>query len=191
MGIEIERKFRVDANFPRSVHPLKIAQGYLNRDPERTVRVRTDSEQGYLTIKGIGNSTGTSRFEWEKPISLEEADELLNLCDGTIVKHRHEIQIGNHLFQVDEFFGANEGLVIAEVELSAEDEVFDRPAWLSREVTGENRYYNSQLLERPYTMWSADERIGEFFANLAACQQPLDPEFARILNDNLSELYIE
>lgn len=189
MPLEIERKFRVSNDFPRSEHPLTIAQGYLCRDPGRTVRVRTDGSQGYLTIKGMGNESGTSRFEWEKAIPLEEALSLLDLCDGLIIKNRHEIPVGQHIFEIDEFLGDNVGLVVAEIELQDEDEEFERPAWLTREVTGDPRYYNSRLLEHPYTKWSADERIGEFFANLAAVQQQLPADMAKILHDNAWDLY--
>ena len=154
--IEIERKFLVTSDaFKRDfVRKNYIAQGYLNSTPERTVRVRIKSETGYLTIKGKSNETGLSRFEWEKEIALAEAKALLQLCEkGIIEKNRYEVKVGEHLFEVDEFFGENEGLLIAEVELQSETENFEKPNWLGKEVTQDQRYYNSNLSKNPFLNW--------------------------------------
>ena len=154
--IEIERKFLVTSDaFKRDfVRKNYIAQGYLNSTPERTVRVRIKSETGYLTIKGKSNETGLSRFEWEKEIALAEAKALLLLCEkGIIEKNRYEVKVGEHLFEVDEFFGENEGLLIAEVELQSESENFEKPNWLGKEVTQDQRYYNSNLSKNPFLNW--------------------------------------
>jgi CYTH domain-containing protein len=111
-------------------------------------------EIGFLTIKGKGNESGTTRLEWETEISLMDARPLLAICEsGVIDKIRHEIPVGNHVFEVDEFFGENEGLVIAEIELSSENEPFEKPAWLGKEVTGDYRYYNAYLSKNPFKAW--------------------------------------
>lgn len=152
--IEIERKFLVNNNsflddFSRS---NRIVQGYLSSQPERTVRVRIKGEKGYLTIKG--KSEGFSRYEWEKEIDLIEAEKLLTLCEpGVIDKIRYDVIVGKHLFEVDVFSGDNEGLVIAEVELTSENERFENPNWLGQEVTEDVRYYNSYLSKNPYKDW--------------------------------------
>lgn len=154
--IEIERKFLVitDAYKNEAVTQKRIAQGYLNSNPERTVRVRTKGNQGFLTIKGKSNDTGTSRMEWEKEITMEDAEQLLTLCEkGVMDKMRYEVKIGNHTFEVDEFFGDNAGLTIAEVELSDENEAFEKPDWLGKEVTGDERYYNAYLSNKPFNSW--------------------------------------
>jgi len=154
--IEIERKFLVNSNRYREQASRKsfIIQGYLNTDPQRTVRVRLRDQIGCITIKGGSSDSGLSRFEWEKEISKLEAEALLELCEKTIVsKTRFEVSIANHLFEVDEFTGPNKGLVIAEVELNFEDEEFSKPDWLGREVTGEKRYYNSSLSKQPFVSW--------------------------------------
>ena len=131
-----------------------IIQGFLSSVPERTVRVRKTNDSGWITIKGIGNASGTTRFEWEKEISGSEASELLKLCEpGRIEKTRYYIQKGVNTFEVDEFEGNNLGLVIAEIELSAEEETFERPAWLGAEVTGQVRYYNASLSKTPFSEW--------------------------------------
>ena len=123
-------------------------------DPVRTVRVRTRGNQGFLTIKGRSNHAGISRYEWEKEIPVEEAKELLNLCEpGIIDKTRYYIDFGRHTFEVDEFHGDNEGLTMAEIELTSEDEAFETPSWLGEEVTGDRRYYNSYLAKMPFTTW--------------------------------------
>lgn len=154
--LEIERKFLVnsDAYKVEAKSQTKIRQGFLNRDPERTVRVRIKSDKGYLTIKGKGNDSGTTRFEWEKEISHTEAADLIDLCEPILIeKNRYKVFMGKHVFEVDEFLGANTGLVIAEVELKHEDEEFIRPNWLGDEVTGEDKYYNSQLSINPFKDW--------------------------------------
>lgn len=154
--IEIERKFLVVTNAFKSdaLRQNQIAQGYLSTHTERTVRVRIKGEKGYLTIKGKSNETGLSRFEWEKEILVAEAKQLLELCEkGVIEKIRYEIQVGEHLFEVDEFLGENKGLVIAEVELQSESEIFEKPSWLGIEVTQDHRYYNSYLSQNPFTSW--------------------------------------
>ena len=154
--IEIERKFLVasDEYKVRSYKSTRITQGFLSTDPERTVRVRIKGNQGFLTIKGKSNTSGISRFEWEKEIDLEEAEGLLKLCQkGIIDKVRYEVKSNAHIYEIDEFFGSNEGLVIAEIELNSENEAFEKPNWLGVEVTGENKYYNSQLSTMPFCKW--------------------------------------
>lgn len=154
--VEIERKFLVTSNVFKSDALCKnhIAQGYLNSEPERTVRVRIKGGKGFLTIKGKTNETGMSRFEWEKEIPINEAKELIFLCGkGMIEKTRYEIQVGQHLFEVDEFHGENEGLIMAEVELQSESAIFEKPIWLGEEVTQDNRYYNSYLSQHPFKSW--------------------------------------
>ena len=156
MAQEIERKFMVksDAFKAEAFKQTRITQGYLCSAPERTVRVRVKGDKGFITVKGIGNATGVSRFEWEKEISVDEVRDLLPLCEpGIIDKTRWLVKVGEHTFEVDEFFGENEGLVVAEVELGSEDETFERPAWLGEEVTGDRRYYNSSLTKVPYSEW--------------------------------------
>ncbi|NDV12957.1 CYTH domain-containing protein [Crenobacter caeni] len=155
MAQEIERKFRVAGEFRGdAVGAERITQGYLCSVPERTVRVRIKGSQGYLTIKGIGNETGAARYEWEQAIPLADAQELLALCEpGVIDKVRHRVPVGGHVFEVDEFFGENAGLVVAEVELTSEDEAFERPPWLGEEVTGDARYYNAVLMKQPFCRW--------------------------------------
>jgi adenylate cyclase len=154
--IEIERKFlvRSDAFKNESKRQVRIVQGFLNTDPLRTVRVRIKGDNGFLTVKGIGNDRGTTRFEWEIEIPVPEAEALLKLAEpGVIDKIRYEVPMGRHLFEVDEFFGENQGLIVAEIELQNEDEPFDRPSWLGEEVTGDKKYYNSQLSKRPFGSW--------------------------------------
>ena len=157
MAQEIERKFLVtsDAYKKESVKRTRITQGYLSSVPERTVRVRIKGDKGYITIKGGGNESGTSRYEWEKEIPVAEAEELLQICEpGVIHKTRYEVNVGRFTFEVDEFYGENQGLVMAEVELLNENDRFDKPEWIGAEVTGDVRYYNSMLKKKPYTTWS-------------------------------------
>lgn len=154
--VEIERKFLVLSNSYKKEAATKkrIVQGYLNSNPERTVRVRIKGDQGFLTIKGKSNDAGTTRMEWEKEIPVSDAEQLLLLCEkGAIDKIRYEIKSGIHTFEVDEFFGDNEGLTVAEIELSDENEAFEKPSWLGKEVTGDQRYYNSQLSNNPFKAW--------------------------------------
>ncbi len=154
--IEIERKFLVTSSsfIKESFSNHEISQGYLNTNPERTVRVRIKGTKGYLTIKGVGNETGISRFEWEKEINVDEAKLLLNLCEkGIISKIRYNILIGDHTFEVDVFYGENQGLIIAEIELESENEFFEKPIWLGKEVTNDERYYNAYLSQKPFLSW--------------------------------------
>ena len=154
--IEIERKFLVVSEGYKTVafKNTRITQGFLSTDPERTVRVRVKGTQGFLTIKGKSNTSGTSRFEWEKEIDLQEAEALLKLCKkGIIDKIRYEVKSNTHIFEIDEFFGDNNGLVVAEIELNSEEEAFEKPSWLGTEVTGEVKYYNSQLSTTPFCEW--------------------------------------
>jgi len=155
MAQEIERKFLVIADFKKDAYKqTRITQGYLSSVPERTVRVRIKGNLGFITIKGIGNASGASRYEWEKEIPVSEVEALLQICEpGVIDKTRYQVKSGIHTFEVDEFYGENQGLVVAEVELSVEGEAFVKPAWLGEEVTGDARYYNSMLMKNPYTKW--------------------------------------
>lgn len=156
MPLEIERKFLVEGEFrDLAFKKSRIRQGYLASGKGGTVRIRTKGKQGYITIKGKGNLAGMTRYEWEKKISLQDAEELLLLCtEGYIDKFRYEIKVGKHIFEVDEFLGENQGLVIAEVELGSEDEPYIRPVWLGQEVTGDRKYYNSQLVKNPFSQWT-------------------------------------
>lgn len=154
MGIEIERKFLVASDAWRAVAgpPTHFSQGYLSRDPARTVRVRLAGEQAFLTIKGA--TTGASRAEFEYEVPVADARALMALCDGPIVeKRRHLCGHDGMTWEVDEFLGANAGLVVAEIELQHEDQAFTRPAWLGAEVTGDARYVNANLAVRPFTRW--------------------------------------
>lgn len=153
---EIERKFLVtNLDFiNQSFDSNRIEQGYLNSHKERTVRVRIKNNNGYLTIKGVSNESGTSRFEWEKEISVTEATQLLAICEpGVISKTRYLVKMQQHTYEVDVFDGANEGLIVAEIELNEENERFEKPEWLGEEVTGQKKYYNSQLSKNPYKTW--------------------------------------
>ncbi|HAX14860.1 MAG TPA: adenylate cyclase [Leeuwenhoekiella sp.] len=154
--LEIERKFLVknDAFKSEAFREHVIKQGYLNSNPERAVRVRIKDDSGFLTIKGKSDDTGTTRFEWEKEISREEAEALLKLCEpGVISKVRFLVKAGQHTFEVDEFFEENQGLLLAEIELQSATEDFNKPDWLGEEVTGDPRYYNSQLSKNPFVLW--------------------------------------
>ena len=154
---EIERKFLVEGDFKSDVlSHHRIVQGYMCADAKRTVRVRIYGEKGYLTIKGRSHDGGLSRFEWEKVIDVQEAEMLLQLCEpGVIDKVRYLVEAEGHVFEVDVFNGDNEGLVLAELELSSVDETFVRPDWLGAEVTGNRRYYNSYLSVHPYNTWQS------------------------------------
>ena len=155
MAQEIERKFLVKGDFKKdAVKQTRITQGYLSSVPERTVRVRVKGEKGYITIKGIGSESGASRYEWEKEIPVAEVKELLKICEpGVIDKTRYEVPMGNFVFEVDEFYGENQGLIVAEIELKSESDKFEKPQWLGQEVTGDAKYYNSMLMKKPYTKW--------------------------------------
>jgi CYTH domain-containing protein len=154
---EIERKFLVAGDFKAYAYARhRIVQGYMCADAKRTVRVRISDDKGYITVKGRSKDGGLSRFEWEKEISVHEAEALLPLCEpGVIDKVRYIVNVGTHVFEVDEFHGDNEGLLLAEVELSSVDEDFERPQWLGEEVTGDRRYYNSYLSVHPFITWSS------------------------------------
>jgi len=155
MPLEIERKFLVTGDFRKeTVQSERFVQGYICSQPDKTVRVRTTGDRGYLTIKGPSDEKGLSRFEFEKEILLTEAGELFKLCEpGVIEKVRHWVKEGTHTWEVDVFHGANEGLVLAEIELQSEDESFELPSWIGKEVTGDKRYYNSMLTKHPFSLW--------------------------------------
>jgi CYTH domain-containing protein len=154
--LEIERKYLVRSSAYRDeAHAaVEIIQGFLNTHPDRTVRVRLSGDQGFITVKGRTDAEGVTRFEWEREIPPEEAKALLEICqEGVIHKIRHLVKSGRHLIEVDEFRGENEGLVVAEIEIGKVDERIKKPDWLGEEVTGDPRYYNSQLSKKPYTTW--------------------------------------
>ncbi len=154
MTTEIERKFLVCGDFHESsVRAYRITQGYICPESGRTVRVRLRDGQGFLTIKGPSLDGGVSRFEWEKEISEEDAKQLLQLCDNKIDKTRYIVPFAGHTFEVDEFYGDNLGLVVAEIELQSPDEPFAKPFWLGEEVTGQKQYYNAQLSRKPFKDW--------------------------------------
>lgn len=160
MPQEIERKFLVtDDSYKRlATSNSHITQGYIFSGKGRTVRVRIRDEKGYLTIKGPSDKAGLSHYEWEKEIDLQDAEDLMKLCEpGVIDKVRYLIPSGKHIFEVDEFFGENLGLIMAEVELASEDEPFEKPAFIGKEVTGDRRYYNSHLRESPYSRWKKSD----------------------------------
>jgi len=155
-GFEIERKFLVkDGRYKEQAFTSsRIRQGYICSSHGRTVRVRIRDARGYLTIKGPSTNGGLSRYEFEKEITRDEAEHLMQLCEpGIIDKTRYLVKSGAHTFEVDEFYGENEGLVIAEVELSSEDEPYEKPDFIGKEVTGDKRYYNSHLRANPFSLW--------------------------------------
>jgi len=158
MAVEIERKFLVSSDSWRDGSPgISIRQGYLSRNPERTVRIRIRGEEAYITIKG--RSAGISRAEFEYAIPVADAEAMLLLCDGPFVeKTRYEVLCAGWTWEVDEFHGDNQGLIVAEIELPDDEASFDLPAWIGREVSHLTRYFNSQLSERPYGWWSEAER---------------------------------
>ena len=154
MGVEIERKFLVQGDAWKTLgEPVFFRQGYLSSQKERTVRVRIEGDRAVITIKG--KSVGATRGEWEYPIPVQDAAELLDgLCEQPLIeKYRRKITNGAHVWEVDEFLGANAGLVVAEIELGAEDEAFDQPEWVADEVTDDARYYNSNLVRHPFSNW--------------------------------------
>jgi adenylate cyclase len=153
MGVEIERKFLLAGDAWRSLgEPLLLRQGYLSSDRDRVVRVRVEGDQAYLTIKG--KSVGATRGEWEYPIPLVDANELLALCEQPLIeKFRRRIEFAGNVWEVDEFLGANQGLVVAEIELASEDQAFERPDWIGAEVTHDPRYFNSALARHPFSAW--------------------------------------
>ena len=153
MATEIERKFLVEGDFrSEAICKTRIVQGYICSDKGRTVRVRIRGDKGYLSVKGAASATGLSRYEFEREVPLEDAEQMLRLCEpGAIDKERYLVPCGQHTWEVDVFHGPNEGLIVAEIELSAEDEPFEHPAWLGKEVSGDRRYYNSMLMRNPYS----------------------------------------
>ncbi len=155
MAQEIERKFLVKGEFKsQAFAQSRIVQGYISSKPGRTVRVRIRDGKGYLTIKGKTDEAGLSRYEWEREIALNDAEDLMKLCEpGLIDKIRYLVQSGEHVFEVDEFFGENLGLIMAEVELKSENDSFIVPDFIGEEVTGDRKYYNSYLMKNPYTSW--------------------------------------
>ena len=157
MAQEIERKFLVKDDSYRQLakSSSRICQGYICSARGRTVRVRIRGEKGYLTIKGPSDAAGIGRYEWEKEIPLAEAEELMRLCEpGRIDKTRYLVEAGRHTWEVDEFYGENQGLVVAEVPLSSEDATVEPPAFVGEEVTGQVKYYNSFLMKEPYCRWN-------------------------------------
>ena len=156
MGYEIERKFLVNGDFKSHAFSRSaIKQGYLSISAVSVIRVRTRDEKAWLTIKSAQVEGMIKRHEWEYEIPLAEAEEMLLLCEDAVIdKNRYLVQAGRHLFEVDEFHGENEGLLIAEVELESEEETFEKPDWLGSEVTGDERYYNSFISMKPYKLWS-------------------------------------
>ncbi|MBL4605193.1 MAG: CYTH domain-containing protein [Flavobacteriaceae bacterium] len=157
MALEIERKFLVTTlDYQKlSFQKKYIQQGFLNSDKNRVVRVRIIDEKGFLTIKGLSNTNGTTRFEWEKEISFDDAKELMKLCEkGIIEKYRHYHKVKNHVFEIDEFLGDNKGLIVAEIELESEDEKFEKPKYLGKEVSGDQKYFNSNLSKYSFKNWT-------------------------------------
>ena len=157
MGYEIERKFLVNGDYKsESFKAYPIKQGYLSLSGASVVRVRIRGEKAFITVKSSVVDGSITRNEWEYEIPVLEAEEMLGLCkEGIIDKTRYLVKVGNHMFEVDEFYGENEGLLIAEVELESEDEKFEIPEWLGEEVTGNVRYYNSFLSIHPYKKWNS------------------------------------
>ena len=156
MAQEIERKFLVksDAYKAEAFKETRITQGYLSSVPERTVRIRVKGDKGFITIKGIGNDSGASRYEWEKEIDANDVMELMKIAEpGVIDKTRYQVKKGAHVFEVDEFYGDNQGLVVAEIELENESDSFEKPEWLGQEVTGDVKYFNSMLMKNPFKNW--------------------------------------
>ncbi len=159
MAIEIERKFLVSGDGWRCTEPVYYCQGYLSHDKRRTVRVRIANDKAFLTIKGV--TTGASRAEFEYEIPLDDARQLIELCDKPLIeKYRHVVQVDQLTWEVDEFLGENRGLVVAEVELATEDQAITLPPWAAQEVTDDVRYYNAQLSQHPYSRWSGDPSNG-------------------------------
>jgi len=157
MALEIERKFLVTGEFRSKAYAQsRIRQGYITSGNGRTVRIRIRDDKGYLTIKGPSDRAGLARYEFETEVSLSDAEDLMRLCEpGIIDKTRYLVKNtdGKHTWEVDEFYGDNEGLTVAEIELQDEDEPFDKPDWLGQEVTGDPRYFNSMLMKTPYKKW--------------------------------------
>ena len=159
MAIEIERKFLVRASFKEfAQRQTRMIQTYLSINPQCNIRIRICEEKAYLTIKGKSNDSGLSRYEWEHELPIQEARDLIKLSEfEPIIKTRYFIPMGKHCYEVDEFEGKNHGLILAELELNNENEVFEKPDWLGREVSGEAKYYNSMLQLKPYSTWETSE----------------------------------
>ena len=155
MNYEIERKFLVTGEYKSQAFThWRIVQGYLSSVPKRVVRIRIKGDTAYLTVKSTVSGNGLTRYEWEKEISVDDAEDMLKFCEKEIIeKTRYLVQVGAHVFEVDEFYGSNAGLFVAEVELQSEDEEFEKPDWLGKEVTHDIRYYNSMLVKNPYSEW--------------------------------------
>ena len=155
MNYEIERKFLVTGEY--KIHAFthwRIMQGYLSSVPKRVVRIRIKGDKAYMTVKSTVSGNGLTRYEWEKEIAVEDAEDMLKFCEKDIIeKTRYLVKVGAHVFEVDEFYGNNKGLVVAEVELQSEGEAYEKPSWLGREVTHDIRYYNSMLVKNPYNTW--------------------------------------
>ncbi len=154
MAQEIERKFLIKGeDWRKLAEGTSYRQGYLSTVKERTVRVRTINDKGFMTVKGI--TVGATRAEYEYEIPADEANQMLDdLCEQPIIeKNRYKIPQGNFTWEIDEFGGVNEGLIVAEIELESEDQAFDKPDWVGEEVTGDPRYFNSNLIANPYTTW--------------------------------------
>jgi len=163
MNVEIERKFLVKGDFKSlAFSKTHIEQGYFATEPGKTVRVRIRDEKAYLTIKGPSKTDGLARYEFEMEIPMDDAHELMHLCmPGTVIKDRYLVKSGKHTVEVDEFFGDNEGLVMAEIELESEDESYEKPDFLGKEVTGDKHYYNKYMLKRPYKLWKDEVNAEE------------------------------
>lgn len=156
MHLEIERKFLVlnDDYKKEAMKTIKMVQGYLNSNPERAVRIRITDEDAFLTIKGKSTQNGLARLEWEQKIEVKDAHQLINLCEPFLIeKNRYIVHYEGFIFEVDEFLGDNKGIVIAEIELASEQQTFQKPSWLGKEVTGDANYYNASLSKHPYKNW--------------------------------------
>lgn len=154
MGIEIEKKFLLAGEeWKQLAAGTAYRQGYLNSTKERTVRVRTIDDKGFMTVKGI--SVGATRLEYEYEIPLEDANVMLDeLCEKPLIeKNRYKVDYAGFIWEIDEFFGENDGLIVAEIELESENQSFEKPQWVGEEVTGDPRYFNSNLIKMPYSTW--------------------------------------
>ena len=159
MSLEIERKFLVTGEFIQFAYKSeRITQAYLSSNSSRSVRIRRKGDKAYITIKGKSSEDGTTRVEWEKEISIADAELLFPLCeDGMIDKTRYYIKNNENVFEVDVFHGENKGLCMAEIELGSAAQIFEKPGWLGQEVTGDDRYYNSQLVKHPFSKWKTND----------------------------------
>ena len=152
MATEIEKKFLVKEGNWRNEKGTEYRQGYLNSTKERIVRVRTIDDKGYLTVKGL--TVGATRMEFEYEIPRRDADAMLDICEKPLIeKTRYKVEAGGFVWEIDEFFDENQGLIVAEVELESEDQQFPKPDWVGEEVTGDPRYFNSNLIANPYSAW--------------------------------------